>query len=190
MFSRRTFLQAGAAAAALAAGAGRPAEQRAGRHRHRNQDRPDHALQRAGVGLWHDRPDRGRLFQDDQRAGRRSTAARSTSSASTTATARRRRSSRCAGWSRRSRSRSCSARSARRRNAAIRQYLQREQGAAAVRRHRRGACSTIPSISLDDGLPAELPDGGAHLRQARSGDQAGRQDRACSIRTTISARIT
>ena len=51
------------------------AARRAGRHarhyRHGNQDRPDHALQRPGVGLWRDRPHRGRLFQDDQRAGRR-----------------------------------------------------------------------------------------------------------------------
>ena len=50
---------------------GRGAEEvRPGRHRHRDQDRPDHALQRPGVGLRHDRQGRGRLLQDDQRAGR------------------------------------------------------------------------------------------------------------------------
>ena len=40
------------------------------------------------------------------------------------------------------------------------------------------------------GLQPELSDRGAHLRQAHPRDQAGRQDRACSIRTTASARIT
>ena len=40
------------------------------------------------------------------------------------------------------------------------------------------------------GWQPELPDRGAHLRQAHPGDQARRQDRACSIRTTISARTT
>ncbi len=65
-----------------------------GRHRHRDQDRPDHALQRPGLRLRHDRQGRARLLQDDQRRRAASTAARSTSSASTTATARPRRSSR------------------------------------------------------------------------------------------------
>ena len=45
--------------------------QRAGRHRHGDQDRPDHALQRPRLGPWRVRAHRGRLFQDDQRAGRR-----------------------------------------------------------------------------------------------------------------------
>ena len=42
-------------------------------------------------------------------------------------------------------------------NTAIQQYLNEQQGAAALRRHRRDANGAIPSISLDDGLAAELP---------------------------------
>ena len=40
------------------------------RHRDRNQDRPDHALQRPGLGVRRARQGRGRLFQDAQRARR------------------------------------------------------------------------------------------------------------------------
>ena len=47
-----------------------PEEVRPGRIRHRDQDRPDHAVQRPGVGLRHDRQGRGRVLQDDQRTGR------------------------------------------------------------------------------------------------------------------------
>ena len=62
-------------------------------------------------------------------------------------------------------------------NLAIRQYLNDNKvpqlfvatGASHVLRSR--------AFSLDDGLQTELPDGGAHLRQAHPGDQAGRQDR-------------
>jgi hypothetical protein len=38
--------------------------------RHRDQDRQHHAVQRAGLGLWHDRQGAGRLLPHDQRAGR------------------------------------------------------------------------------------------------------------------------
>ena len=48
-----------------------PRRQCARRHRRRDQDRADHALQRPRLRLWRDRPHRDRLFQDDQRAGRR-----------------------------------------------------------------------------------------------------------------------
>ena len=122
-----------------------PRGQRAGRHRHRDQDRPDHALQRAGLGLWRDRQDRGRLFQDDQRAGRRERPQDQSASASTTATARPRPSSR----SRRLVEQEQVAfmfnslgTARQRRDPAI---SQRQQGAAAVRRDRRQRCSAIPS---------------------------------------------
>ena len=71
MLTRRSFLQSSAAAAAFAASAQLGPRRHARRHRHGNQDRPDDALQRSGLGLWRHRQDGGRLFQDDQRAGRR-----------------------------------------------------------------------------------------------------------------------
>ena len=101
----------------------RAEEVRPGRDRHRDQDRQHQPLQRAGIGLRHHRARGGRLLQDDQRPGRRSTAARSTSSAWTTATARRARWSRSASWWRRSRCCSWPARWARRTNTAIHKYV-------------------------------------------------------------------
>ena len=73
-------------------------------------------------------------------------------------------------------------------NTAIRQYCNDNKvpqlfvatGAANV-----GRSEAFP---LDDGLQPQLPDGGAHLRQADPGDQAEREDRGAAIRTTISAR--
>ncbi len=56
------------AAAGMAGASDRSRDAR--RHRDRNQDRPDHALQRAGVGVRRARQGRGRLFQDAQRARR------------------------------------------------------------------------------------------------------------------------
>ena len=57
---------------ACAAGVARGLDR--GRHargyRDRNQDRPDHALQRPGLGVRRARQGRGRLFQDAQRARR------------------------------------------------------------------------------------------------------------------------
>ena len=57
---------AGLLAVALASTAQRAEEIRSGRHRYRDQDRQYHALFGAGIGLCHDRQDRGRLFQQDQ----------------------------------------------------------------------------------------------------------------------------
>ena len=94
MISRRLFLQSGAAAAAIRPGLGRTGRKRAGRHRHRDQDRSDRALQRPGLRLWRDRQDGSRLLPDDQRKGRRQRPQAQLSSAWTTAIARRRR------WSR------------------------------------------------------------------------------------------
>ena len=52
--------------------AGRRAEKiRSRRNRHGNQDRQHHAVQRAGLGLWHHRQDDERLHADDQRHRRR-----------------------------------------------------------------------------------------------------------------------
>ena len=65
---------------------------------------------------------------------------------------------------------------------------QRQQDPAILRRHRRQRVRRPAAFPLDDGLHSELPDRGAHLRQAHSGDQARRQDWRCSIRTTASAR--
>ena len=74
-------------------------------------------------------------------------------------------------------------------NAAIRPLSQREQSAAAVRLHRRQHVRRSRAFSLDDRLQPELPDRGADLRQAYPADQARTPRSACSIRTTISARI-
>ena len=67
---------------------------------------------------------------------------------------------------------------------------QRQQGAATLRRHRRQQMERSEEPSLDDRLAAQLPHRGAHLRPLHSQEPAERQDRACSIRTTISARTT
>ena len=67
---------------------------------------------------------------------------------------------------------------------------QRQQGAAAVRRDRRSDVRRPEAFPLDDRLQSELPDRGAHLRQAHSGDEAGRARSRSSIRTTASARTT
>ena len=58
MLTRRSFLQSSAAAAAFAASAALGPRRHARRHRHGDQDRPDHALQRAGLRLWRDRQGR------------------------------------------------------------------------------------------------------------------------------------
>ena len=50
--SRHRGRRRGASGDAARAGAA----ERAGRHRYGDQDRPDHALQRPGLGLWRDRP--------------------------------------------------------------------------------------------------------------------------------------
>ena len=41
------------------------------RYRHRDQDRPDDSADRPGFRLWRHRQGAGRLYPDDQRAGRR-----------------------------------------------------------------------------------------------------------------------
>ena len=67
---------------------------------------------------------------------------------------------------------------------------ERQEGAAAVRRHRRHQMERSEEFPVDHGLAAQLPERGADLRQVPAQGKAGRQDRACSTRTTISARTT
>ena len=52
-----------------------------------------------------------------------------------------------------------------------------EEGAAAVRRHRRDQVERPEGPSLDDGLAAQLPERGPHLRGLHPAEQARRQDR-------------
>src|SRR5258708_3248301 len=54
---------------------------------------------------------------------------------------------------------------------------QRQEGAAAVRRHRRHQVERSEGFSVDHGLAALLPERGAYLRQVPDEGEAGRQDR-------------
>ena len=53
-------------------------------------------------------------------------------------------------------------------NSAIQKYLNAEEGAAAVRRHRRHQVERSEELPLDDGLAAELPDRRRDLRASTS----------------------
>ena len=71
------------------------------------------------------------------------------------------------------------------------QYLQRQQDAAALRRHRRRACSPIRSTSpgrwaSNPNYQTEARIYGKHILTTKPDGE----DRACSIRTTTSARTT
>ena len=66
--------------------------------------------------------------------------------------------------------------------------LQRQQGAAAVRRHWRGQVGRPEAFPVDDGLQPELPDRGAHLLPSTSSRPSRTPRSRCSIRMTISAR--
>ena len=65
---------------------------------------------------------------------------------------------------------------------------QRQQGAAAVRRDRRGHVLRSEALSLDDGLPAELPDRSAQSSPSTFWRPSPTRRSRCSIRTTASAR--
>ena len=52
-----------------------------------------------------------------------------------------------------------------------------QEGAAAVRRHRRDQVERAEGLPLDHGLAAQLPERSAHLRQVPVEGKAGRQDR-------------
>ena len=75
-------------------------------------------------------------------------------------------------------------------NTAIHKYMNMKKVPQTVRRHRRHQVERPEGLSLDHGLAAELPDRGQDLRAAHPQDQAGREDRACSTRTTTTARTT
>ena len=62
-------------------------------------------------------------------------------------------------------------------NTAIQKYLNTQEGAATVRRHRRHQVERSEELPLDDGLAAQLPERNADLCQVHSEEQAGRQDR-------------
>ena len=73
-------------------------------------------------------------------------------------------------------------------NSAIQKYLNTEEGAATVRRHRRHQVERSEGLPLDHGLAAQLPERDPDLREVHPEEQAECQDRACSIRTTTTAR--
>ncbi len=54
---------------------------------------------------------------------------------------------------------------------------ERQEGAAAVRRHRRHQVERSEGLSLDHGLAALLPERSAYLREIPAEGKAGRQDR-------------
>ena len=54
---------------------------------------------------------------------------------------------------------------------------ERQEGAAAVRRHRRHQMERSEELPVDHGLAAQLPERGADLRQVPAEGKAGRQDR-------------
>ena len=62
-------------------------------------------------------------------------------------------------------------------NTAIQKYLNTQEGAATVRRHRRHQVERSEGIPLDHGLAAQLPERVADLREVHSEEQTGRQDR-------------
>ena len=62
-------------------------------------------------------------------------------------------------------------------NTAIQKYLNCQEGAAAVRRHRRHQVERSEELPVDHGLAAELPERSADLRQIPDEGKAGRQDR-------------
>ena len=67
---------------------------------------------------------------------------------------------------------------------------EREEGAAAVRRHRRDEVERPEELPVDDGLAAQLPDRGDDLRQAHPARTSRTRRSACSTRTTTTARTT
>ena len=62
-------------------------------------------------------------------------------------------------------------------NSAIQRYMNAEEGAAAVRRHRRHQVRRPEELPLDHGLAAQLPERRPRLRQVPSGQASERQDR-------------
>ena len=67
---------------------------------------------------------------------------------------------------------------------------ERQQDAAALRRHRRRMLADPKHFPMDHGLAAELPDRGAQSSASTSSRRSPTRRSACSIRTTASARTT
>ena len=87
------------------------------------------------------------------------------------------RSSRCASWSRATKCCSPSSSSAPPSNAAVQKYLNAQEGAAAVRRHRRVEVHRPEELPVDDGLQPQLLRRRPHLRPVHPEGVSERQDR-------------
>ena len=75
-------------------------------------------------------------------------------------------------------------------NSAIQKYHERQEGAAAVRRHRCHQVERPQGTSLDDGLAAQLPERSADLRKIPDEGKARTPRSRSFTRTTTSARTT
>ena len=65
-----------------------------------------------------------------------------------------------------------------------------EEGAAALRRHRRVEVGRPEELPVDHGLPARLPHRGGDLRQAHPGQRQGRQDRRAAPERRLRPRLS
>ena len=142
----------------LASGSGSAGteEIRPRRQRYRNQDRQHHALFGARLGLWDHRQDRRRLFQEDQRRGRHQRPQDQLHQLRRRLQpAEDRRADPQAGRERRSAAGVQPARHAA--ELGDPEVHERQEGAAAVRRHRRHQVERSQGLPLDHGLAAELP---------------------------------
>ena len=149
---------------------------RPGRQRHRDQDRQYQSLQRAGLGLWRDRPRDQRLFRQGQRRGR------DQRPPDRVHHARRRlqpaahgRADPQAGRAGRGAAGLPVARHAdQHRDPPVHE---RQEGAASVRRDRRHQMGPARQVPLDHGLAAQLPERGQDLRALHPRQPARCQDR-------------
>ena len=75
-------------------------------------------------------------------------------------------------------------------NSAVQKYLERQEGAAAVRLERGGEVERPGEFSMDDGIYPELPERRPYLRKISSEGETGRARSRSCFRTTTSERIT
>ena len=75
-------------------------------------------------------------------------------------------------------------------NTAIHKYMNQQEGAAALRRHRRLEVGRSEELPVDHGLPARLPHRGGDLRQAHPGQRQGRQDRRAAPERRLRPRLS
>ena len=157
--------------------------------RHRDQDRQHQPLQRPGLGLCRDRQDDRRLLQERQRCRRHQRpqdqvhlARRRLQPAQD---GRGRPPARRAGQDLRA-------------VPAARHAVQHgdpqihepEEGAAALRRHRRVEVGRSQELPVDHGLPARLPHRRRDLRQAHPGQRQGCQDRRAAPERRLRPRLS